>query len=239
MEEYPEQAVAAGVAPGSRRYWHTVREAFVASLPVLMGYETMGIAFGVLVVTRVPGFHAGWTFLTSLLTVSGSMQFAAVEMLRNAEQYSLISTALLAVLINIRYCVYGLPFLILGLTDESYAIAVASHRHGRQQLCFVSCVLLFDIAYWVSGTVVGSMLGNHLPFPTDGIEFAMPALFVVILVDQCREPDNRRPALIGAVVTAVVIAVAMLCFPGTANKTLLVAMTAIIAILLWPLLKKA
>ena len=251
MEEYPEQAVAAGVAPGSRRYWHTVREAFVASLPVLMGYETMGIAFGVLVVTRVPGFHAGWTFLTSLLTVSGSMQFAAVEMLRNAEQYSLISTALLAVLINIRYCVYGLPFLkpwrnypcwlrpflILGLTDESYAIAVASHRHGRQLLCFVSCVLLFDIAYWVSGTVVGSLLGNHLPFPTDGIEFAMPALFVVILVDQCREPDNRRPALIGAVVTAVVIAVAMLCFPGTANKTLLVAMAAIIAILLWPLLK--
>ena len=83
----------------------------MASLPVFMGYEAMGIAFGVLIATRVPGFHAGWTALMSLFTVSGSMQFAAVDMLRNAAQYSLWTTALLALLINIRYCVYGLPFL--------------------------------------------------------------------------------------------------------------------------------
>ena len=231
--------------PPARRYGQTLREAFLASLPVFMGYEAMGIAFGVLIATRVPGFHAGWTALMSLFTVSGSMQFAAVEMLRNSAQYSLLATALLAVLINIRYCVYGLPFLgtwrnypwwlraplILGLTDESYAIISASRRHGKRQLLFVCCVVFLDIAYWVSGTVIGNLLGRHLPFPTDGIEFAMLALFVVILVDLCRQRANWQPALIGGSVTALVLAVAMLCFPGTANKTLLVAMAVIIAIL--------
>jgi 4-azaleucine resistance transporter AzlC len=236
---------ASRTSPG-RRYWPTVREAFVASLPVLMGYVTMGIAFGVLIVTQVPGFHAGWTFLMSLFTVSGSMQFASVEMLRNAPQYSLLSTAILAVLINIRYTVYGLPFLrvwrnypwwlrwglILGLTDETYAIICASPRHGKLQRCFVSCVVFFDIAYWCVGTVTGTLLGNHLPFSTEGIEFAMLALFVVILVDLCRKRENWRPAIVGGAVTAVVIAIAMAFFPGTANKTLLIAMAIIIGILL-------
>ena len=95
-------AAARRPVSSARRYGPTVRAAFVASLPVLMGYVTMGIAFGVLVVTQVRGFHAGWTFLMSLFTVSGSMQFAAVEMLRNAPKYSLFSTAILAVLINVR-----------------------------------------------------------------------------------------------------------------------------------------
>ncbi|MBR6470795.1 MAG: AzlC family ABC transporter permease [Victivallales bacterium] len=228
-----------------RRYGPTIREAFIASLPVLMGYETMGIAFGILVATQVPGFHAGCTALTSLFTVSGSMQFAAVEMLRNAAQYSLPATALLAFLINIRYSVYGLPFvrvwknypwwlravLILGLTDENYAIIVSSRRHGKLQRCFVSCVVIFDICYWVSGTVIGTLLGRHLPFPTEGIEFAMLALFVVILVDLCRQRENWFPAMVGGGMTALVIGIAMVCFPHAANKTLLAAMTLTICIL--------
>ncbi|MBR4519288.1 MAG: hypothetical protein IKO65_09835, partial [Victivallales bacterium] len=62
--------------------------------------------------------------------------------------------------------------------------------------------------------------------------FAMLALFVVILVDLCRKHENWRPAIVGGVVTAVVIAIAMAFFPGTANKTLLIAMAIIIGILL-------
>jgi len=223
----------------------TVRAAFVSSMPVLMGYLTMGMAFGILLATQVKGANGLTAAVMSFFTISGSMQFAAVDMLRNAAQYSLWTTALLALLINIRYCVYGLPFLgvwrhypwwlraplILGLTDESYAIACASRRHGKRQLLFVCCVLFLDIAYWVSGTVIGNLLGRHLPFSTDGIEFAMLALFVVILVDLCRERANRLPACIGGAVTALVIAVAMLCFPGTANKTLLIAMALIVLIL--------
>lgn len=245
-EEHLNEVAVRKNPPPERRYGTTIREAFIASLPVFMGYETMGIAFGVLIATQVPGFHAGCTALTSLFTVSGSMQFAAVEMLRNAAQYSLLSTALLALLINIRYCVYGLPFvrvwknypwwlravLILGLTDETYAIIASSPRHGKRQRCFVSCVVIFDISYWVSGTVIGTLLGKHLPFSTEGIEFAMLALFVVILVDLCRERKNWFPAMVGGGVTALVIGLAMAFFPHATNKTLILAMVITIAILL-------
>lgn len=223
-----------------------VRAAFIASLPVLMGYVTMGFAFGVLLVNRVDGANALWVLLMSSTTVSGSMQFAAVEMLRNYAGYSLALTALLALLINIRYSVYGLPFirifraypwwlryfLILGLTDESYAIICDNRRRGKARMHYITLVVGLDYLYWIIGGVLGALAGNHLPFPTDGIDFAMVALFVVILVDLCRVRTNRTPAAIGGGITAAVLAVVLMISPSNANKILLPAMAAIVAVLL-------
>lgn len=223
-----------------------IRAAFVASLPVLMGYVTMGIAFGVLLVRQVEGANPWWAFGMSTSTVSGSMQFAAVEMLKNAPSYSLLLTAALAVLINIRYAMYGLNFiqqfrsypwylrfiLIVGLTDESFAIVSACKYEGRQKKCYFTCVECFDWSYWVIGGVIGAAIGNMLPFNTDGIEFAMLALFAVILVDLCKERANWFPAIVGGVVTAITMAIAMLVTPANANKMLLPAMAAIIVVLL-------
>ena len=41
------------------------------------------------------------------------------------------------------------------------------------------------------------MAGRFLPFSTEGIDFAMTALFLVVLTDQCREKRNRLPAATG------------------------------------------
>ncbi len=224
----------------------TIRAAFIASLPVLMGYVTMGTAFGVLLVQQVPSANPLWALGMCVTQVSGSMQFAAVEMLRNSESYSLIVTALLALLINIRYAIYGLPFirifqnypwwlkpwLILGLTDETYAIICENHRHGKQRLYYITCVVVFDISYWIIGGVTGAIIGNHLPFPTEGIEFAMVALFIVILVDLCRNRLNWFPAAVGGAITTAVVTAAFVINPALANKTLLPAMLLIIGILL-------
>ncbi len=223
-----------------------LRDAFLAAMPVILGYLTMGTAFGVLLVQQVPNSNALWALGFSPFALSGSMQFASVEMLKNASMYSLFMTLVLALLINIRYCVYGLPFLrlfrcypwylryylIFNLTDETYAIEVSSKRHGKQQRNFFILVSTFDYLSWIGGTVLGALIGSHLPFPTDGIDFAMVALFVVILVDLCREKANRFPALVGALSTALVIALAMLLCPQFANKSLLVAMMLMTAILL-------
>lgn len=227
-----------------RRVFH---EAFIASLPVLMGYVTMGIAFGVLIVRQVPGMTIGWVFGMSLSTESGSMQFAAVDMLKNAGQYSLLLTAIIAVLINIRYSLYGLSFLrifpnypcwlrwlmVCGLTDESYAIISACKYRGKARRCYFAGVIFLDWAYWVAGGVIGAAIGNRLPFPTDGIEFAMVALFIVILVDLCRNRLNRFPAIAGGAITAATVLLALFLFPHAANKMLLPAMAAIIAVMLW------
>ena len=227
-------------------YAKTIRAAFISSMPVLMGYLTMGMAFGILLSTQVPGANGFTAAVMSIFTISGSMQFAAVDMLRCGESYSLILTALLAFMINIRYAVYGLPFLrvfrpyplplrwyLIGtLTDETYAIETQDHRHGREKQIYLFCVAFFDHMYWIAGSVTGAVLGNMIPFDTAGIDFAMVALFIVVLVDLCREKANHIPALTGAAVTAIILLLFLQICPGHMNKILLPAMILVIILLL-------
>ena len=58
-------------------------------------------------------------------------------------------------------------------------------------------VAFLDHCYWVSGVTLGALAGSALPFDCKGIDFAMTALFLVILTDQMREKANRLPALTG------------------------------------------
>ena len=228
-------------------YTKTVKAAFISSMPVLMGYLTMGMAFGILLATQVYGANGFTAAVMSVFTISGSMQFAAVDMLRNSEGYSLLLTVLLAFMINIRYAVYGLPFLrvfrpyarplryyLIGtLTDETYAIETQDHRHGKEKQVYLFCVAFFDHMYWVTGSVLGAVLGKMIPMAwTSGIDFAMVALFIVVLVDLCREKSNHIPAAIGGAVTALVLLVFLQSFPDHTNKMLLPAMILVIAILL-------
>jgi len=58
----------------------TLKAAFTASLPVLTGYLTMGMAAGILLASRIPRPDiALWAFLTSAGSISGALQFALVE----------------------------------------------------------------------------------------------------------------------------------------------------------------
>ena len=61
--------------------------------------------------------------------------------------------------------------------------------------------------YWILGVVSGALAGAALPFPSKGIDFAMTALFLVILTDQCRERKNRVYAAVG-LLTSVACALA-------------------------------
>ena len=222
-----------------------LRSAFIASLPVFMGYVSMGIAWGVLF-SQIDGANALYAGLTSAFTISGSMQFAAIEMLKNATAYTLGMTALLAFMINIRYSAYGLPFielfktypwyqryyLILCLTDETYALQLQCPYRGDDQRHYLLLVGAFDQLYWIAGGIIGVCAGKLIKFDTRGIDFSMVALFIVILVDQLRERKNRIPALIGGVITVAVLALFALVSPEHVNKMLLVALTLIVAVLI-------
>lgn len=223
-----------------------IRAAFISSLPVLMGYLSMGAAFGVLLSTGVEGAGPLTAFCMSASTISGSMQFAAVDMLKNSAAYSLLLTFLLAILINIRYVMYGFPFirlfsnypwylkwyLTIALTDETYAIMTQDKRTGREKQLYLFCVAFFDHCYWIIGSVIGAAAGKFITFNTEGIDFAMAALFIVILVDLCRKKENRLPAAVGAGVTALILLVFVWAFPLHINKMLLPAMLLMVSVLL-------
>lgn len=198
------------------------KAAFKSSLPVLMGYLSMGMAAGFLLGEALPGIRAVlWGFLTSATSISGALQFFIAEWVRTAPRcffddkgVGLADVVLLTFFLNIRYAMYGFSFLermrgiplwkklyfILALTDETYALSVENKTPpGEDSLTYCLTIAALDHLYWVAGVVAGAALGASLPFDTKGVDFAMTALFLVILTDQCREKANRIPALTGLI----------------------------------------
>ena len=185
------------------------RLAFVDSLPVLMGYSTMGFVAGVLLAAKGNVVLAPlWAFLSSALWVTGTMSIAGVPEI--AQRTSLLAFALMTLAVNFRYAFYGfsllsrwkdVPFLrkaylILMLTDENYALEVSCPiRDPRRNLRYCMILSALNHSYWVVGLTLGAVVVcvlGHLIDPeairrhTNGMEFSMAALFIVIFTDQMR-----------------------------------------------------
>lgn len=181
--------------------------AFPVTLPVLFGFVPLGIAFGLLM--NAAGYNVFWAFLMSLLVYAGSAQFMGVELLSAAAP--LPHVAVMTLIINFRHLVYGLsmlekyrdtgwrkPYLIFALPDETYAILSSGQvPQGVAPQDYYMAVSLLDQLYWVVGSALGALLGAALPINTQGADFAMTALFLVIVLDQWEEKKNRPSALLG------------------------------------------
>lgn len=214
------------------------RRALADTVPVMMGYLFLGFGFGVVLAQK--GFGLPWALAMSLFLYAGSMQYVAVGLLGSGT--GLLTVALTTFLVNARHLLYGLtmvepyrnvkkkPYLIFGLTDETYSLVSAAPRDGDYgRYCFWTTLL--DHLYWLAGTAVGSVAGSRLPINYDGIEFVLTALFLTIFVEQWLTAKDHRPALVGVGVTAL----CLLLFGS--DVFLLPAMAAIAGILL--LMKEA
>lgn len=192
---------------------HAARAAFPTTIPVLLGYLFVGIAFGV--VLRAQGYGLPWAALMSLCIYAGSMQFVAVALL--SAGVSPAVAAVTTLLVNFRHLFYGLTmlerfapldrwrkgYMIFALTDETYSLYCGSRAPaGVDERWFLFWVALMDQSYWVIGSCIGSLAGSVLPFSTQGIDFAMTALFAVMLLEQLRAAGAALPAIIGAVAAA-------------------------------------
>lgn len=186
------------------------RRALADSVPVMAGYVTMGFAAGVLLaVNGGVRFPAIWAALSSAVFISGPLQYLFVDWVRTS--LALGSVLLIVVCVNLRYALYGLSlletfrgarfwtrlYLIGGITDETYALEVACNLPPADKRRYCLCLTALDHFYWVAGVTAGALAGDALPIPSNGIDFAMTSLFLVILVDQLRDRANRIPALVG------------------------------------------
>ena len=195
------------------------RRAFRDSIPVLMGYSTMGFAAGVLLaVEGAIAWSPAWAAATSAAFVSGPLQYILVDWMRTSMA---IGTVLLVTLcVNFRYSLYGLSlierfkgarlwqkaYLIGTITDETYALQTACPLKGKAYVVYCLFLTMLDHLYWIVGVTMGATVGvlaqgafspGKVQATTKGIDFAMTALFLVILTDQIRERQNRMPAVIG------------------------------------------
>jgi 4-azaleucine resistance transporter AzlC len=194
-----------------------VKEVLIRTIPVMTGYLVLGIGFGVLL--EKAGYSFLWALLMSATIFSGTLQYVAVDILSGGA--SIISTAIMTVLINARYLFYSIanidrykgsgwkkPYLIFGLTDETYALIISGKApKDTDQHLYNFLITLFDQIYWIIGSVIGTLAGAAMDFNTKGIEFIMTALFVAIFVDQWKENRNHLSAISGVVLTVACLAV--------------------------------
>lgn len=191
-----------------------LRFAFFKTIPVLLGYLFLGIAFGV--VLQRNGYGAPWALLASTVVYAGSGQFVMADLL--AAGAGLLTVAVTTLLVNSRHIFYGLTFverfrgmpgrwyMIFSLTDETYSLLCALRvPDGIDENRAMLLIALLDQSYWVLGGCIGALLGQALPVDLTGIDFAMTALFTVILVEQVRVTGQRLPALIGGVSALVML----------------------------------
>lgn len=169
-----------------------LRKAFPSTLPVLAGYLFLGMAYGITM--KEAGLTPLWTLLVSTTVYAGSMQFALTGLLTAA--FNPVTVLMMTLLVNARHLFYGLsmlepygsarwkPYLIFSLTDETYSLVVSGAPDGVERDRWYLAVSLLDHFYWVAGSVGGALLGQMIPVDLTGIDFAMTALFTVIVTEQ-------------------------------------------------------
>lgn len=190
-----------------------LKAAFPNTIPILAGFMFLGISYGILM--NVSGFSFWYPLIISIAVFGGSLQFVMVTMLLST--FAPMQTFLAALLIQARHLFYGIamldkykntgwkkPYLIFGLCDESFSInCSADIPEDVDKDWFMFFVTLLDQCYWVIGSLIGGLLGSLISFNTEGLDFVMTAMFVVIFLEQWLKEKRHYSSLIGVIGSVV------------------------------------
>ena len=192
----------------------TVKKALVDTLPVLTGYLVLGFGFGIIM--KAGGYGILLALSMSIFVYAGSMQYAAIGLFGAGA--SLVTVALTTLMVNARHFFYGIsmldkykgtgkakPYLIFSLTDETYSLVcsdglVLPEADRKKYYILVS---VFNHSYWVLGTLLGVIVGSIISFNTEGIDFALTALFVTVFLEQWLSMKKYLPQIIGVGVSLI------------------------------------
>ena len=217
----------------------TVRKAFFSAfpytIPIFAGFWFLGLTYGIYM--NVSGFSFWYPMLMSLTIFAGSAEFVAVNMLMGA--FNPVQALAMTLMINARHLFYGISmldkykgtgwkkfYLIFGMCDESFSIKYAAEiPEDVDKGWFMFFVTLLNHFYWFSGAMLGGIFGSFIHFNTDGLEFVMTAMFVVIFMDQWMKDRKHTSALLGLGLSAL----CLIAFG--ADHFIIPAMAAILAVL--------
>lgn len=196
----------------------TVKHAFITSLPVMAGYIVLGTGFGVLLSAK--GYSFWWAILMCITIFAGAMQYVGVNIL--ASGASVISAALITLMVNARHLFYGVSMIesyrdlgwrkwyaFFGLTDETYSLVCVNTQlpEGVDKKNYIFLLTLMNQCYWILGGFIGAVIGTAFSFNSAGIDFSMTALFVSIFVEQWEKTKQHLPALLGLGVSVICLIV--------------------------------
>ena len=180
---------------------------------MLLTSLVIGATYGV--IARQSGRSVIEASGSSLIIFAGAAQFAAVGLVRDGA--TALEIAASVFLINLRHLLMAAslrPFLVpaslprrLGyayiLTDEAFAMGIGWFRRGHRDVAYY---VTFGVALWLCwnvGTIAGAIFGAGIPEPQRyGIDFAITACFVAIVVLGVRHRADVAVALAAALVAA-------------------------------------
>ena len=182
---------------------------FIQTLPVLMGYLPLGIAFGILFANTSFAWYYG--ILCAMLIFTGAGQFLLVSLL--AAHAGFFQIAIASFLLNIRHLFYSLSimddirhfgigkyYVLFGLTDETFAVLKSNQATLKLNLKDLEKNYLYitflDHIYWIAGCGIGIFLGEYFAFNPKGIEFVLTALFSVLTLVLLQNSTCKKPFFI-------------------------------------------
>lgn len=184
-----------------------LRAAFPHTVPILTGFLFLGMTYGVYMSSL--GF--GWIYptLMALTIFAGSMEFVTANMLLGA--FNPLQAFAMTLMVNARHLFYGLAmldrfrglgwkklYLIFGMCDETFSVTCSVRApEGVDEGWFMTFVTLLDQLYWVLGAALGGLCGSLLTLNTEGLDFVMTAMFVVIFLENWLKEENHTSSLLG------------------------------------------
>lgn len=181
--------------------------AFPYTIPIFAGFWFLGMTYGIYM--NVSGFSFWYPMLMSLTIFAGSVEFVAVNLLLGA--FNPLQALAMTLMINARHLFYGISmldkfrgvglkkiYLIFGMCDESFSINyTADIPQDVDKGWFMFFVTLLNHIYWFSGATLGGIFGSFIHFNTEGLDFVMTAMFVVIFMEQWLKEKRHTSALVG------------------------------------------
>jgi len=172
----------------------TIVESCGVAWPICIGYVAVGIAFGVLAAQA--GFSLIQIALMSVIVFAGSAQFIAVSMISSGA--GIIAVILTAFMVNLRHVLMSsslslflkgthrglLSAFAYGITDETFAVNLIRFNRGDWDVRRALIVNQSANAFWIVSTVAGGYLGELVPPGSFGIDYALTAMFLCLLVFQ-------------------------------------------------------
>lgn len=209
--------------------------AFPYTIPIFAGFWFLGMTYGIYM--NVSGFSFWYPMIMSLVIFAGSIEFVAVNMLLGA--FNPLQALAMTLMINARHLFYGISmldkfrgmgwkkiYLIFGMCDETFSINyTAEIPSDVDRGWFMFFVTLLNHFYWFSGATLGGIFGGLINFNTEGLDFVVTAMFVVIFLEQWLKEKNYTSALAG-------LGISLLCLMAFGEENFIIPAMAGILIFL-------
>lgn len=189
--------------------------AFPHTIPIMTGFLFLGMSYGIYM--HVSGFSFWYPMLMAMTIFAGSVEFVCVNFLLGA--FDPLQAFIVTLILHARHIFYGISmldrfkgmgwkkiYLIFGMCDETFSVNyTADVPKDVDSGWFMFFVTLLNQIYWVLGATLGGLFGSLITFNTEGLDFVMTAMFVVIFLEQYLKDKNHLNSYIGLGVSLLML----------------------------------